>query len=278
MDFAALRSLIASETGSRGPSALCRPEFLEDAARLLLKYPRAVVVTGFFIQEANAPETDGPPGAVILARALARFGKNAVLLTDGRNFDALKACSRAVDGPVAVRADDPEKIRQDAPLVFIERPGHAADGRYYNMKGADISAIAAPLDRAAAAALRRGLPVLAVGDGGNEAGMGPLRGALDALMPGYGKCLSTVPSTICLPADISNWGGYALAAVLSALSGRWEGLDEGEEAAMLKALLENGAVDGVSGVPGLTVDGVPLPVLEEKSLQIKNWSLESFRV
>jgi hypothetical protein len=278
MDFAALQRLIATEAGSRGPSSLCRPEFLEDAARLLLASSSVAVVTGFFIQRANSPETDGPPGAVVLARALERIGKTVVLLTDARNFGALSACSRAVGGPEAVCLDDPEKIRPDTLPVFIERPGHAADGRYYNMRGDDISAVVAPLDGAADRALGRGVPVLGIGDGGNEAGMGLLRESLAEILPGYRRCLSVVSSTVCLPADVSNWGGYALAAVLSVFSRRWTGLDEGEEGAMLEALLESGAVDGFSGAPELSVDGVPLSVLDEKSVQIKNWSLERFRV
>jgi hypothetical protein len=300
MDFTALQSLqkiVASDSRSRGAPALCRPEFLRDALRLLTESSRILIITGFYVQGADAPETDGPPGAAVLGRALERAGKSAVLLTDGRNFGALDACSRSIGGPRVLRADSPEEAEKaevggaefgnieagkteagSALLVFVERPGHAADGCYYNMRGRDISAVAAPLDRAAEAALARGVSVLGVGDGGNEAGMGSLYEGLAEKMPGYARCLSRVPATVSLPADVSNWGAYALAAGLSVSCRRWLGLGDGEESAMLEALLRAGAVDGTSGAPSMSVDGVSLPELNEKNLQIKNWYLENFRV
>ncbi|MDR1648773.1 MAG: DUF4392 domain-containing protein [Synergistaceae bacterium] len=287
MDFAALQSIVASDSQSRGAPSLCRPEFLRDALRLLAEASRAVVVTGFYVQKAGAPETDGPPGAVVLGRALARAGKDVVLLTDGLNHDALDACSRSIGGPSVVRADTPGEVEKEVnkaetgettTLIFIERPGHAADGCYYDMKGRDIGAVAAPLDRAAESALARGVPVLGVGDGGNEAGMGLLYEELAERLPDYARCLSRVSATVCLPVDVSNWGGYALAAALSASRSRWLGLDDGEEAAMLEALLRAGAVDGISGTPSMSVDGIPLSGLNEKNIRIENWYSENFRV
>jgi hypothetical protein len=31
-------------------------------------------------------------------------------------------------------------------LIFIERPGRASDGRYYNLRGTDIGDVVVPLD------------------------------------------------------------------------------------------------------------------------------------
>jgi hypothetical protein len=282
MDFPALRRIVASDSKSRGAPALCRPEFLRDALRLLAESSHVLIVTGFYIQSAGAPETDGPPGAVALGRALERAGKSVVLLTDGRNCGALDSCSRSIGGPRAVRADTPGEVAEAEAggtlLAFIERPGHAVDGCYYNMKGDDIGAVVAPLDRAAEPALARGVPVLGVGDGGNEAGMGALYEDLARKMPRYARCLSRVPATLCLPADVSNWGAYALTAALSVFYRRWLGLEDGEESAMLEALLRAGAVDGVSGKPEKSVDGVSPIELNEKNIQIKNWYLRNFRV
>ncbi|MDR1978015.1 MAG: DUF4392 domain-containing protein [Synergistaceae bacterium] len=282
MDFPELRRIVASDARARGASTLCRPVFWDDALRLFLKASRILIVTGFYIRKADAPETDGPPGAVVLGRALERVGKQVVLLTDTRNYGALDACSRSVGGPVAAHVDDPEKIHMDMNLlVFIERPGHAADGRYYNMKGVDIGDVVAPLDHLAEPAMGRGVPVLGIGDGGNEAGMGFFYDALADLMPHYAPCLSRVPSTLCLPVDVSNWGAYALSAVLSVFYRRWLGLDPGEETLMLKALADAGAVDGISGTTGMSVDGVSLDGpggLDETSLYLKNWYFRSFGV
>ena len=279
MNIAALQEIVASDARARGASALCRPIFWGDALQLFIKASRIVIVTGFFIRSADACETDGPPGAVVLGRALARVGKHVVLITDRRNYECLKACSRSIGGPVVACVDEAQKIPMDMGLlVFIERPGHALDGRYYNMKGVDISDVVVPLDRAGERATRHGIPVLGIGDGGNEAGMGFFHDSLARVMPGYARCLSRVSSTVCLPVDISNWGAYALAAVLSSFYRRWLGLDENEEEAMLEALLNAGAVDGVSGKSEPSVDGLSLPELKKVTLEIKNWYFWSFRV
>ena len=201
MDFPALQRIVAG-AGTRGASTLCRPDFWEVARRLLVRASRVSIVTGFHIQKVNAPETDGPPGAVVLGRALERLGKRAVLCTDQRNYACLKACSRSAEGPTVVCVDVPERVEGGADLlVFIERPGHAADGRYYDMRGTDVSGVVAPLDLAVESALIRGIPVLGIGDGGNEAGMGLLYEPLSALLPHYAPCLSRVSATVCLPVD-----------------------------------------------------------------------------
>ena len=261
---------------------LCRPVFWDNALQLFLKASRILIITGFYIQKAGAPETDGPPGAVALGRALLRAGKQVSLLTDTRNYGALKACSRSLDGPEVVCADNPENIRMDMNLlVFIERPGRASDGRYYNMRGLDIGDTVAPLDALAEPAMRQGIPVLGIGDGGNEAGMGFFYEALADLMPHYAPCLSRVSATVCLPVDISNGGAYALAAALSVSFRRWLGVDPGEEALMLKALVDAGAVDGIKGTPALSVDGVALEEpggLNATTYSLKNWYFRSFKV
>jgi hypothetical protein len=206
------------------------------------------------------------------------LGKSVTLVTDGRNWDCLEACSLSVGGPGVLCAEGPHQVPDGLDLlIFIERPGHAGDGRYYNMEGRDISDVVAPLDRAAERALGCGVPVLGVGDGGNEAGMGLLFDDLAQRMPQYASCLSRVSATVCLPVDVSNWGAYALAALLSSLCRRWVGLDLGEEALMLRALLSVGAVDGISKLPESSVDGVPVARLNQVSLRIKNWYLDGLR-
>ena len=62
----------------RGIAAL-RPhvpaDFCDRAAELVLDKPGTVLIaTGFYILAAAAPETDGPPGAVAIGRALEALG------------------------------------------------------------------------------------------------------------------------------------------------------------------------------------------------------------
>lgn len=250
--------IVASDSCGRSLSQLCSPEIFIEAAALLNACTRPVIVTGFYVPGANAPETDGPPGAALLARALRKLGKEAVLVTDVWNASAVGACCRVIglDGPVIVGSGrEVMELKPDL-LIFIERLGSSSDGKYYNMRGEDISAWTPPLDSAVDEAAAEGIPVLAIGDGGNEAGMACLMPGMGSLLAGFRDCLSTVGSTVAVPVDVSNWGGYALACMLSIAHDRWLGHSPEEERAMIEAMINSGAVDGVLGKNELSVDGL----------------------
>jgi len=280
---------VASGRTRRGISGLGSVSVWRSAVALLEKSERIAVVTGFFVPEKEdassegvcsarprgAAETDGPPGAVILGRALARLGKDVFLVTDALCAAALAACSAAVGGPpVRCAAVGAEVLAEDPrALVFLERLGRSADGRYRNMRGEDISAITPPLDDAVPLAREAGIPVLAIGDGGNEAGMGALGEGLVRAVPGFAAALSVVAADVALPVDVSNWGGYGLAVLLSLRSGKRLGHLPGEEQAMLRALVAAGAVDGVTKRCELSVDGLSL---REHCRLV--WRLEELRV
>jgi hypothetical protein len=280
---------VASGRTGRGISGLGSVSAWRSAVALLEKSERIAIVTGFFVPEKaeassegvcfarprGAAETDGPPGAVILGRALARLGKDVFLVTDALCAPALEACSAAVGGPVVRCAADGAEVLAEDPraLVFLERLGRSADGRYRNMRGEDISAITPPLDDAVDLARKANVPVLAIGDGGNEAGMGALGEGLLRAVPGFAAALSVVAADVALPVDVSNWGGYGLAVLLSLRSGKRLGHIPGEEQAMLRALVAAGAVDGVTKRCELSVDGLPL---REHCRLV--WRLEELRV
>jgi hypothetical protein len=232
---------------------------------LLNSSARVAVVTGFFVPAADAAETDGPGGAAVVARAILRSGRECRLFTDPLCFSSVDAASEAIGGlPVqAVEiAGDILTWRPDL-IVFVERLGRAADGCFYNMRGEDISASTCPLDLAASMAKEERIPVLAVGDGGNEVGMGRLGAELSVLVPGFGRCLCGLTADALVPVDVSNWGAYALAALLSACEGRWLGHSPAEEEAMLQALVLSGAVDGVTLRSECSVDGFEMEVQKE---------------
>ncbi len=254
-----LVSLVASGGAGRGVTSLSEARLFEQAVDLLFRANRIVIVTGFFIPSCTAPETDGPGGSAVLGRALLRLGKDVRLATDTACFDAVAACSGKIGGPPVLRVDSPEELLSETfdLLVYIERVGRASDGRYYNMRCEDVSSWVVPLDDVAAAALGNDISVLAVGDGGNEAGMGFFANRLAALIPSYFSCCSVVSATCALPVDVSTWGAYALAAGLSARAGRWLGHSEREEMFLLEAMRNMGVVDGVTRQPGLSIDGFP---------------------
>lgn len=254
---------------ARGPSSLCTPEMWSEAGKMLLECKSAAVVTGFYIPSASSPETDGPIGSAVLARALERIGCRIEVWSDDLCIDCVRACVDAL-GCHELKVSDISagiggRSMPDV-LIYIERLGAARDGRYYDMRKNDVSEWVRPID---SLALNSGVKVIGIGDGGNEVGMGAFISELEAIMPGYAQCLSSIPADICLPVDVSNWGGYALAAVLSALKGEWIAQSDSEERVMMEAALDAGAVDGVSKRREMSVDGLSLDVQLEVRAELE---------
>ena len=122
----------------------------------------------------------------------------------------------------------------------------------------NISAWTPKLDGFAIACSDKNISTIGIGDGGNEVGMGNFISELYDILPDYRECLSVIRTDIAIPADVSNWGGYALVAALSHIWGVWRGHRGGDERAMMDALVRSGAVDGISRRVGFSVDGLPL--------------------
>ncbi|MDR3253963.1 MAG: DUF4392 domain-containing protein [Synergistaceae bacterium] len=255
---AKLTGIAASGATGRGPSSLCRDELWERAVHLIVEKKKIALVSGFYVPSVSAPETDGPSGSLVLARALLRFGRETEVWTDGYCLECYKKCADVLGFPSALVHDaTSDEFRGTGVdlLIFVERLGRASDGAYYNMRREDISAWTPPLDSLVGST---GAASIGIGDGGNEVGMGCLADELAELMPEYAPCLCVVRTDICLPVDVSNWGAYALASALSSLSGVWLGSTSVEERLMLEALAASGAVDGVSRRREASVDGLPL--------------------
>jgi hypothetical protein len=97
-----LRDLIQEDVGGRGlrtePThnliTAC-PDDFADACRSIAETPQAklLVVTGFHIVHGNPPccETDGPLGALFLARALTPLGIQVLIASDGTGVSAVNA-------------------------------------------------------------------------------------------------------------------------------------------------------------------------------------------
>lgn len=258
--FDALTALVASDRPGRAVARLCCRSCWSDALEIMASSSRVAVITGFFVPAAGAAETDGPGGAAVLARAFSRSGRECGLFTDPLCLPVVHAASCAIGGVPVHAAQDGADIIAWGPdlVVFVERLGRAEDGCFYNMRGENISSCTEPLDLAAGLAKGKGIPVLAVGDGGNEVGMGSLRSELSTLLPEFVNCLCCLTADVLVPVDVSNWGAYGLAVLLSAGEGRWLGHAPYEEETMLQAVTRAGAVDGVTLRGECSVDGFPL--------------------
>ena len=265
-----LTALVARDEAGRGASKLSSPRELMRAASAFAPLRKLAVVSGFYVPAAGAPETDGPGGAAILARAFQREGRVCEIWTDARCIEVLAECAKAAGCAENTARIAPASLKECAPdgIIFVERLGRAADGRYYNFKKQDISEWTAPLDALADEAAGLGIHTIGIGDGGNEAGMGNFYAELCALLPGYAACLSVVRAEFALTADVSNWGAYALAEALSFVWGVRRGIEPGEETKMLEAAARAGAADGISGRCETSVDGFCAAALEKKIAEL----------
>lgn len=265
-----LTALVARDEAGRGASKLSSPRELMRAASAFAPLRKLAVVSGFYVPAAGAPETDGPGGAAILARAFQREGRECEIWTDARCIEVIAECAKAAGCAENTARIAPASLKERAPdgIIFVERLGRAADGRYYNFKKQDISEWTAPLDALADEAAGLGIHTIGIGDGGNEAGMGNFYAELCALLPGYAACLSVVRAEFALTADVSNWGAYALAEALSFVWGVRRGIEPGEETKMLEAAARAGAADGISGKCETSVDGFCAAALEKKIAEL----------
>ncbi|MBS0265596.1 MAG: DUF4392 domain-containing protein [Planctomycetes bacterium] len=88
----ARRGLIGSEEVF-GP--VCPGELAQAAMHLEAHARSVAIVTGFYIPAGDPPaaETDGPPGALVLAQALQHMGVETQIITDGFCFSAVRAAA-----------------------------------------------------------------------------------------------------------------------------------------------------------------------------------------
>jgi len=102
---------------------------------------------------------------------------------------------------------------------------------------------------------------LAVGDGGNEIGMGKLPRRLIGETVPNGEAIASMTSCDHLVvAGVSNWGAYGLMAALAVLKPEWRDaiakfLTAERDLAVTNATVAAGAVDGVTARREPTVDG-----------------------
>jgi hypothetical protein len=231
-----------------------QPGYFQRAAGYLRDLQGTVIIgTGFPV--SGTFETDGPVGAMALYLALEKLGARPVIacgaplsLALTGEYEVLELHARDLPSAHA-EADIQLLAYQPQAVVVIESPGLTADGRYYNMRGEDISARSTIFDPFISLA---NCPTIAIGDGGNEIGMGKIGGAL----AGVDISTSITSCDELLVADVSNWGAYGLIAFL----GVWAQQDLLASVfplELLDYLSTRGSVDGVTGENTLTEDGLP---------------------
>ncbi|MBE5784771.1 MAG: DUF4392 domain-containing protein [Clostridiales bacterium] len=288
MDFyGKLNDIMTFDAGGRGLHAPM-PD-LPAVADTLLSADRVLVLTGFPVVDAEGAvhgETDGPLGAAEIACALAQLGCRVWLAADEVEYPLVLAAVEVYSTAAGVTvchidgidggADIPcghiallkvpfshtdsfaEKfLKQHRITHFIpvERPGRGACGHYCSMRGSSLDAMVADTD--CFMKLFHGVSV-AVGDGGNELGMGKYKEEITNQVPHGEEIAAELSADYVLSAGVSNWWGPGLAALLSYRTGRPLLAGPETEEKALAAVLAAGGLDGCTAKKEMTVDALPL--------------------
>ncbi|MBQ2841843.1 MAG: DUF4392 domain-containing protein [Clostridia bacterium] len=214
------------------------------------------IMTGFVLHPYKKAETDGFIGSVFLARALAdAFGAKPVIICPEECMDAAKAllrqvglefCSSIKDvcetpgsaGVLCFTKDESraaecadEIISQGIPdaVIAIECPGANEKGIYHNATGIDVTNLEAKQDILFEKLCGMGVLSIAIGDLGNEIGMNAIGDYIKEKIPYADKdgcrcgckggILARTKADNIITATVSDWGCYALIAMLAYITG-----------------------------------------------------------
>jgi hypothetical protein len=254
-----------------------------------------VISTGFYVPGAMPRgETDGPPGAASLAYAVSRgLGAVPYLLAEESTLEPVRAAchaiglqerdldvARSIAGsfvaqafPTDGRAESEaarllEHLRPTA-VVVTERPGINHLGVAHRGGGKAIEEGRARIEALTSLARLSGIPFIAIGDNGNEAGMGLIADETRRYKPFGAVCqcpcgggiAAVDEADVTVFGSVSNWAAYGVVACFGLLLGRADLLHDGAtEEKMIAASLEAGAVDGISLKHQMAVDEIPARV------------------
>lgn len=239
------------------------------------------IFAGFVLPTHQKPETDGIVSAVLLARALIRgFSVTPVLICPEGCLKAVHnmapvaglhtydTIEEARDVPAALAvvpftkdaslagSQAEEMLAQGMPAagISIEHPGANSLGVYHNAIGKDVTALEDKSDILFALLHEKGVLTVAIGDLGNEMGLGLLKEHIQRYIPyaapgacacgcGGGICVRTEADHV-ITATVSDWGCYGLMAALAFLLKDMDVMHDGDmEKEMLLTAVRNGMVD-----------------------------------
>jgi len=308
-----IESIIGTDEGKRGMKALVVKGDLQRAAITFTSLPpksTVVVLSGFpcCVNESPPTETDGPPGAISIARTALALDYSVLLVTDECNLTVFEAAAQSLGDNTnfelrtfpsqdKMSQKDEEAMKQlvltkcDL-IVACERAGPANDGVCYTMRGINMNekGLIAPLHKIVdmAREFRKDtVAFIGIGDGGNELGMGKVIDAIKEHIPDGDKVGAVTEADFLIAASVSNWGGYAFSAACAVVKRALQQIQSDdnnddycwvekclpsneEEVRLLENCVKVGCRDGVSGKNEATVDGMSLETSLEFLTKIRN--------
>ena len=248
------------------------PGSAEQAAYALLKLEKGssiTILTGFCVTEKivdskkiPVAETDGPPGAVLAGETLRKLSYRVSYVADPITCTVLRACLKSIEADdhcvheFNSSYEEKEQIAEARRLIDELKPKamlagelcsrNWSDGIRRNMRGINVNDWNPPVDEMLVQFKGRGL-IVAVGDGGNEAGMANLKDNIPLALDNKTIIASGVYSDIPVTSWNSNLGLQAIASVAAAIEGEFDWIPTGTQVIKaIEAALDAGAVEGIT--------------------------------
>ena len=241
----------ASKEYTGGPTSINAAQKLVDTVK---EGDFVYVMTGFVLRPYKKAEMDGIVSSMLLCRALVKaFGAKPILICPQDNYVAVKNMAACVglhlfedidtlrEIPVsmgvicftkdadkaAAQADEIIAKAKPSAVVSIECPGANEKGYYHNAIGLDVTPLEAKQDILFEKIQQMGILNIAIGDLGNEIGMGAIADTLEKYIPyaKEGACNCDCKGGIAvktkadnlITATVSDWGCYAMIAAIAYL-------------------------------------------------------------
>ena len=270
MYYEKIESIFRQNLENRYMDGIHLPEMFKESVEVINKLDHVIIVTGFIVKAAMAGETDGPPGALIMARAFERLGKKVTLVTDTINEDILKVGRDYLELDASIRIATDDNIyaltkelitnksgNEGIGVIGIERPSRAKDNECYSMRGERLTPYVPNTDIIFQEAMKEAIPTIGIGDGGNEVGMGIIRDYVEKHVPKGPLICANSEVDYLIIGGTSNWAAYGICAALSIVCKENLLHSTEVEKGLLTAMIKVGAVDGMAKKPILQVDGIP---------------------
>ncbi len=271
-----------------------------NAAQLLCntlkKGDTVFILTGFVLFPFNKAETDGAISSVLLAAALVKaFGVKTVIICPEEAVTALNemSCFLKKDSEIVAFTKDSDKAEEECErilsrfypdaVISIECPSANKNGRYHNAGGVNVSEIEAKTDILFEKLFNSGVPNIAIGDLGNEIGMGVISECVENFIPsdceccGKGGITARTKAENIITATVSDWGCYSMICMLAYLKDNPDIMhDSVLQENMMNIAVQNGLIDmwgehipAIDGF-GVRITGLIVDLMRETMINVIN--------
>ncbi len=274
-----------------------KPLCLNAAEKLcdtLQKDDTVFVLTGFVLPPYKKAETDGVISSVLLASALEKlFSVKSIIICPEEAVNAVEKLLKLTEssGKVVVFTKETDKAYEHSEklisdynphaVISIECPSSNKAGKYHNAGGIDVTNLEAKTDILFDKLQKSGVLNIAIGDLGNEVGMGSISECIENLIPsdceccGKGGITAKTKSDNIITATVSDWGCYALICMLAYLKAKPEIMHDSDfQKKMMVTAAENGLIDmtgehipAIDGF-GVKITGLIVDLMRETMLNV----------